>query len=154
MTQQDKLEAAWRLVKEGQRTQMKISDQTTISVRTISTMMGILKEHGGGVRDKSWSFARSLQWNNNQAKAGDDYVEKKAHKWAKQIFKNLGPDALASGKADVLARALEIVNPELPAMLISEWREYISDALGRETMGDAKQQLELTVEEEEEWESL
>jgi hypothetical protein len=73
----------------------------------------------------------------------------------KQIFKNLGPDALASGKADVLARALEIVNPELPGMLISEWREHVSDALGRETLGDAKQQLELTAEEEEEeWESL
>ena len=44
------------------------------------------------MRNKRWAFARSLQWSNkDQLEAGEDYVEKKAHKWAKQIFKNLRP---------------------------------------------------------------
>jgi hypothetical protein len=154
MTQRDKLEAAWRLVMEGGHTQEEIADWTTISVRTISTMMGVLKQHGDRVRDKRWLLARSFKSDEEAGQANEDYVEKVAHKWAKQIFKNLGPGALASGKADVLARALEIVNPELPSMLISEWREHVSEALGTETMADAKSQLELTVEEEEDWESL
>jgi ParB-like chromosome segregation protein Spo0J len=155
MTHRDKLEAAWRLVKEGGRTQVEISDWTTISVRTISTMLGVLKEHGDKARDVRWAVAKSLQWGNkDEQQAGEDYVEKKAHKWAKQIFKNLGPDALTSGKADVLARALEIVNPDLPGMLISEWREHVAEALGTENTADARRQLEPTVEEEEAWESL
>lgn len=154
MTQRDKLEAAWRLVKVGGRTQIEISDWTTISVRTISTMMSVLKEHGDSVKDERWSFARSLQWSNQEEQAGEDYVEKKAHKWALQIFKNLGPDALASVKADVLARALEIVNPDLPGMLINEWREQVRETLGIEAPGESKDQLEATVEEEEAWESL
>ena len=157
MTHRDKLEAAWRLVKEGERTQTEISDLTTISVRTISTMVGILKEHGDAVRNKRWAFARSLQWSNkDQVEAGEDYVEKKAHKWAKQIFKNLGPDALTSVKGDVLARALEIVNPELPSILINEWREQARETLGIEAtqLKDADGQLERTVEEEEAWDDL
>jgi hypothetical protein len=132
MTRGDKLEAAWRLVKEGRLTQTAISDLTTISVRTIATMAGVLREHGPDVKDQRWAVARSRQWNNEdrEVKPGEDWVEKKAHEWAQRIFKNLGPDALASVKADVLARALEIVNPELPNMLINEWREQAMETLG------------------------
>ena len=159
MTHRDKLEAAWRLVKEGSRTQRDLSDLTTISVRTISTMMGILKEHKDRVKDERWAVARSFQWNDKDghADAGEDWVEKKARKWAQQIFKNLGPDALASIKGDVLARALEIVNPELPGILINEWREQALETLGIEAdqlPKDAESQLERTTEEEEAWDSL
>ena len=156
MTHRDKLEAAWRLVKEGGRTQAEISDWTTISVRTISTMMGVLKEHGDKAQDKRWSSARSLQWDGKELQAGEDYVERKAREWAKQIFKNLGPDALFSVKGDVLARALEIVNPELPIILINEWRQQALETLGIEArqLRDAEGQLESTVEEDEAWESL
>ena len=95
-------------------------------------MGAVWKEHRDGVEDKRWAVARSLQWNkeDREVKPGEDWVERKAHEWAQQIFKNLGPDALASVKADVLARALEIVNPELPNMLINEWREEAIEALG------------------------
>ena len=120
-------------------------------------MMGILKEHGDAVREKRWAIARSLQWGDKEeANPGEDWVEKKARKWAQQIFKNLGPDALASVKGDVLARALEIVNPELPSILINEWREQALETLGVEGwhLRDAKDQLESTVEEDEAWESL
>jgi len=159
MTHRDKLEAAWRLVKEGSRTQTDISDLTTISVRMISTMMGILKEHGDRAKDERWAVARSLQWNDKdaQADAGEDWVEKKARKWAQQMFKNLGPDALASVKGDVLARALEIVNPELPGILINEWREQALEALGIEAdqlPKDAESQLERTTDEEAAWDNL
>jgi hypothetical protein len=117
-------------------------------------MMGILKEHKDRVKDERWAVARSFQWNDKdgQADAGEDWVEKKARKWAQQIFKNLGPDALASIKGDVLARALEIVNPELPGILINEWREQALETLGIEAdqlPKDAESQLERTTEEEE-----
>ena len=59
-------------------------------------------------------------------------------------------------KGDVLARALEIVNPELPSILINEWREQALETLGidADQLRDADGQLEETVEEEEAWESL
>ena len=62
-------------------------------------MMAVLKEHGDSVGDKQWAFARSFQWGDKEGQVvvhGEDWVEKKARKWALQIFKNLGPDALAS----------------------------------------------------------
>lgn len=46
VTQDDKLEAAWRLVQQGGRTQQQIRDLTTISVRTIATMTKVLRERG------------------------------------------------------------------------------------------------------------
>ena len=56
----------------------------------------------------------------------------------------------------MLARALEIVNPELPSILINEWREQARETLGIEAtqLKDADGQLERTVEEEEAWDDL
>jgi ParB-like nuclease family protein len=159
MRHADKLEAAWRLVKEGSRTQSAISDLTTISVRTIATMAAVWKEHRNGVKDERWVVARSRQWNSEdrETKPGEDWVERKAHEWAQQIFKNLGPDALASVKADVFARALEIVNPELPNMLINEWREQAIETLGIEASQlpkDADGALEPVEGERGAWDDL
>src|SRR5262249_43318560 len=41
MTRDDKLEGAWRLVKEGEETQTQIADITTVSVRTIAMMIKV-----------------------------------------------------------------------------------------------------------------
>jgi ParB/Sulfiredoxin domain len=46
MTREDKFEGAWRLVKEGEHTQVQIAAITTVAVRTISTMGSTLRKYG------------------------------------------------------------------------------------------------------------
>jgi ParB/Sulfiredoxin domain len=50
MTREDKYEGAWRLVKEGEHTQVQIAAITTVSVRTISTMGSTLLKYG----ERAW----------------------------------------------------------------------------------------------------
>lgn len=113
MTRDDKREAAWRLLKEGGRTQQAIADETTVSLRAVSTMSHILKKYGDKARELTWRRALSLRWHEEDlyAKGEDDWQERKVQKMAKQLLKNLSKDA--HRYPDLLARAFQIINDDL-----------------------------------------
>jgi hypothetical protein len=127
MTRDDKFEGAWRLVKEGEETQTQIADITTVSVRTIATMVKVLRDHNDKAAGLSWKKAKRLL--NGVWDDPDDWDQREAHQLAKQILKNVGRTFVA--RPDITARALEIISPGLPAALVSEWlpvaREIIEE---------------------------
>ena len=120
MSRAEKFDAAFRLVKRGEKTQDQIHDITTVSVRTIATMTSILRDHPEA-KELSWSRARSLQFKQDDKKGSLDWLEEKAQKLAKQLVKNVGVGFVRD--VDVTARALEIVDENLPGALVSEWTD-------------------------------
>ncbi len=61
MTNGDKLEAAWTMLKEGGMNQTAISEKTIVSRRTVTTMAKTLKEHGKEAEKLSWLSAKRLR---------------------------------------------------------------------------------------------
>jgi len=133
MTKNDRFEAAWRMMKMGDRAHRSIQELTTVSLRTLSTMAAVLRERKEEVAELPWSRAKRKQATQDQP-PDYDWVEEKAQKLAAQLQKNTGGIIIAP---DVLARALEIISADLPVALIQEWRELVRDALDRdEALGD------------------
>jgi hypothetical protein len=129
MTREDKFEGAWRLVKEGEHTQVQIAAITTVAVRTISTMGSTLRKYGERVAKLPWSRARGFKLSDEEEIPHEDWIEREAQKLAKQLLRNVGPRFVKS--PDITARALEIINPGFPAALVGEWipvaREVLAD---------------------------
>src|SRR5262245_47120804 len=115
MTREDKLEGAWRLVKEGEHTQVQIAAITTVAVRTISTMGSTLRKYGERVAKLPWSRARGFKLSDEEEIPHEDWMEREAQKLAKQLLRNVGPRFVKS--PDITARALEIISPAFPAAL-------------------------------------
>jgi ParB/Sulfiredoxin domain len=131
MTVEDKREAAWKLLQEGKMRRKAIEEVTTVSPRTIATMAKVLREHKEAA-SMPWRKARQLQ-GGKLTDLPDDWLELKAQKWAKQWVKNMPRDF--SKKADVMARAIELLDPALPRQLISEWPEQARE-LAADQEGD------------------
>ncbi|WP_108682247.1 ParB/RepB/Spo0J family partition protein [Methyloceanibacter sp. wino2] len=114
----DKLEAAWRLVRQGDESQSAIAKAATISRRTVSTMAKVLGEHpqAGAM---TWRQARTLQFDEQTANCEGDWRQLKAQKWASQWAKHLPSDFGAH--ADIVAMALEILNSDFPGQLVHYW---------------------------------
>lgn len=123
MTQNSKLEMAWEFVKLGPQVYSKahIVELTTISDGTVATMRRILKEHGSEVADLPWHQARSKQWG-TQEEADADWREQKARGLAERLrTSGLGSELVKY--PDIFALAVEMIDPELPEKLCSEWIE-------------------------------
>jgi ParB-like chromosome segregation protein Spo0J len=128
MTDADKFEAAWRLVKDDVTglTQKAIADATTISLRTISTMAATLKEHGDQARCLNWQQAKSLQWQTaDDDFDAQDWKSEKAKKMAGQLLKNLGSDPYKH--PDILALAFRYLNEDLAVSLRNALNDELSD---------------------------
>ncbi len=97
MTRAEKFDAAFRLVKQGEKTYEQIKDITTVSVR------------GEDTRNRL------------------DWLEEKAQKLAGQIVKNVGQELVRD--ADITARALEIIDEDLPTALIYAWLDRAQEVL-------------------------
>jgi hypothetical protein len=70
----------------------------------------------------SWNRARALQFKKDeQQEGGADWQERKAQKLAEQLVHNVGPGFVRD--ADITARALEIIDGDLPKALVNEWFE-------------------------------
>ncbi len=121
MSRAEKFDAAFRLVKRGEKTQEQIRDMTTVSVRTIANMVRVLRDHPTA-KDYAWSKARALQFKQDDDERGSgDWQEEKAQKLAKQLVKNVGVGFVRD--TDITARALAIIDEDLPAALIGEWMD-------------------------------
>lgn len=129
ITNRDKLEAAWKLVRQGGSTQKQIAKVTTVSVRTIATMAKVLREHPQA-NEMTWHRGKLLQWGElKEIDDRDEWIERKAQKWAAQWAKNLPSDF--TKYPDVVARALEILDGALPAELIYQWPSTAREVVGQ-----------------------
>jgi hypothetical protein len=122
----EKFDAAFRMVKRNEKTYEQIKDITTVSVRTLATMAALLRDHPVA-KDYTWGRARSLQFPKREDDDRHDWREEKAQKLAKQLIKNVGVGFVRD--ADITARALEIIDEDLPAALIGEWIDTAKDVL-------------------------
>lgn len=125
-----KREAAWKLLKRGRSdeawryTQAKISELTTVALRTVKRMAGVLKKHGDGVSTLTWVDARRTE-RDAEFKPDDGWREKKARKLAKQFVNG----ASLTKDPAVTAMALAMVSARLPKLLVSEWPREATDAM-------------------------
>jgi len=126
LSRAEKFDAAFRMVKRNEKTYEQIRDITTVSVRTLATMAAILRDHAKAM-DYTWSRARALQFETSEEDGRLDWREEKAQKLAKQLVKNVGLGFFRD--ADITARALEIIDENIPASLIGEWIETAKDVL-------------------------
>jgi hypothetical protein len=122
MTHEDKLEAAWKLVRQATKSKKKIAALSTISESTVATMRRVLREYPQS-QAEPWRVAKRLQWSSDDLP--DDWLERKARKLARQWRKNLPRDF--PKHSDVIARALAILDSDLPRHLIFEWHDLAAD---------------------------
>jgi hypothetical protein len=135
MTKQDKFEAAWRLVKEGNQrySKSRIVQMTTVSDGTVATMRRILKDYPLS-KDVSWREAQRHQWGQEQVRhTYDEWAQEMAKKMAKQIAHNVGPNLTM--RPDITALALEMLHPDLPKELIREWYTEACEVIEEEANG-------------------
>jgi hypothetical protein len=130
LSRAEKFDAAFRLLKQGAKTYEQIKDVTTVSLRTINTMAKVLREHPKVLDETSWRRAWSayqMQLVPDSDARHEDWQEEKAQKLAKQLIKNVGVGFVRD--PDITARALEIIDENLPKALVYEWLEIAEDVL-------------------------
>ncbi len=121
MTQQDKLEAAWRLVLAGGFSKARINELTTVSNGTIGNMRKALECHGReALADLSWFEVKKMSWDQGEEFDYDEYALKKARKLAEELTKK--SSVHFANNPDILALALEIISDRLPRALVEQWR--------------------------------
>jgi hypothetical protein len=124
MTDNDKLEAAWKMVCQGSRTKKSIVTATTISTSTIANMRRVLRERPDA-KGQPWRRVKHLQ---RTDELPDDWLEQKAQKWAHQWRRNMPLDF--QKRPDVMARAIAILNPNLPRSLVYQWVDLAEEVVG------------------------
>jgi hypothetical protein len=129
MTQAECSDAAWRLVATTDLSKAQLADAAGVSEATIAIMRrakGVLEARGEvGIADLSWSWAR-LAAAGKDAKHqehDEDWIEKEAGKVAVALGKALG--TRAGKNPEILARALEIYNAQLPRALAMQWADRL-----------------------------
>jgi hypothetical protein len=107
-------------VKERQLTKAKITELTTISNGTIGTMRAALEKHGAEAMAKmSWFMVKRMAWEKEEDFDFDAHKHKKAERLAEEL---ISKTSIQSGhNPDILALALEMINPRLPRALVEQW---------------------------------
>ena len=128
---QEKTGAAWRMVVATEMSKAQIADASGISERLVAYMRSaktkLTAKGTTGLADMRWESARKLADGQilDDAAWDEDAMETKAQTMAALLHKTLG--ANAGRQVEVLARALEIYNGQLPRALAECWHEFIDD---------------------------
>jgi ParB-like chromosome segregation protein Spo0J len=124
MSNEDKLEAAWRLVLLAAHSKREIVEATGASERTIGNMRATLKRLLEGEPGGSWESWREAK----QAASGEEpreWTEEAqaalAREWARRIRQAVGP--MAGRQPAIFAEALELYSEGLPRKLLECWPE-------------------------------
>ena len=134
MTKRDKTEAAWRLVKEQWLTIEQEADFTGTSPSNISIMRGVRGRLSKDpeLEQMTWTQARRADLR-IEYEYDEEGIEKAARKMADRMLKlKIGQGLMVN--TDVTARALQMINENLPWALVWEWfnhhelQEMIDDA--------------------------
>ncbi len=141
VSQQDRTEAAWKLVLLGKHSKSEIVKLCQVADGTVGKMRRLMKLYedkndvgaklfrkrlGEELEDTKWMVAR-LAYAGVEPKAIDD--EERAAKLAKALNRRM--TNLLSRDPRITARALEIYNPGLPRELMKVWEERL-EGLGLE----------------------
>lgn len=124
MTLSDKQEAAWGYTVEGRHSKQRVHELTTVSDGTLATMRRVFKDHPK-YRELTWAQAKRDAKPTPEEADAEDWREAAAVKLVQQLLKNTGGKFMKY--PDVLAMALEMINPELPRALVSEWPEQAEE---------------------------
>ncbi|WP_460273933.1 hypothetical protein [Celeribacter sp. ULVN23_4] len=158
ITREEKGNNAWRLVCLGEGSIAEQAEWSGASKAQISIMRKTfesLRERrikAPTMIDRGWDWSRQIAKGDSPREFTEEVQEGMAQDWAKKIGNALGGKATEC--PGVLARALQIISPTLPARLLDS--EAFWDALnetGREILADADQYRkdeEVTFEAEEE----
>lgn len=126
MSQQDKLEAAWRLIKvktpKGKYaySKAKITEMTTVSNGTLGNMRDALEHHGiEVVESMSWFKVRMMKYDLDHDFDYDEHAYRKAEKLAKEIMKK--SSVHFANSPDIVALALQMISETLPRALVEQW---------------------------------
>jgi hypothetical protein len=147
MTQDDRLNFAWRLVCIGERTAKRVQEASGVSERIVWTMRKKLKELLEQNKDphqlggEKWRHIRDGQQFEGDM---DDYETQEAHRMAKLLQRNFGG---LHRKAHIFARAITILDDKLPERMIKseawqdhleELKEYVEDEIREEQQDDGE----------------
>ena len=120
MTQEDKLEAAWRLVLGQRLSKAKINELTSVSNGTIGNMRHTLKRHGfETVEGLSWHQVKLMNFDLDDDFDRDASNRKKAERLAKEITDKASIHLAKN--PEILAMALELISETLPKALVEQW---------------------------------
>lgn len=124
MTAREKTRAAWRLVCTTDRSKAQIVEACGVGDGTVAAMRRVLHRLGGGAEacDMPWEEARMKARGLDMPESpefDDEAKQKLAEAWALQMRKVL-PRGFEN-KTDILAIALEVLSPRIPARLRDEW---------------------------------
>jgi ParB-like chromosome segregation protein Spo0J len=131
MTREDKLESAWRLVKERSFSKSKISELTTVSNGTIGNMRAALEKHGDeAMANMLWSRVKLMNYDLDDDYDFDAHKQQKAEKLAKELTDKTS--VRLAHNPDILALALEMISPRLPRSLVEQWIPIAMDIVDLE----------------------
>jgi ParB-like chromosome segregation protein Spo0J len=120
MTQTEKSNAAWRLVKEDDLSKQAIADLGLVSRTTVRDMRQRLREiidAGADASDMDWDKARRWTPEGTEGNAdGTDWREKKVEELVRLLIESHVATEL-SKFPDLMMSAFAAINPELPAAL-------------------------------------
>jgi len=127
MTNADKQEAAWKIVKmEDGTTKPQINELTGVSTSNVDIMRAALKRLKGlknpeGELEKlTWAQARRMEWPEDKQFDADGWKERKADLIVEALLKaNIG--FMLKQNYDITAMALERLDASLPRLLLMEW---------------------------------
>lgn len=122
LSEPEKKEAAWRLVKEGKLSIADTVKRGVASGRTVSAMRAVLKKllnNGTDPAGLSWIKARMVG-QEGLALDADDWRMKKAQKIVAALIKAKIGQGLAKDPS-VTALALQMLNATLPGALVRQW---------------------------------
>jgi hypothetical protein len=123
MTRDEKMEAAWRLVKAGNLPVLKIKEATTISrshIYNMQTVLQKLAEKDEDATNLSWKRARWELREEKPEMTDEDYIQRDARKMVDALLRHSIGQGM-SKDVRVTARALEMLNGSLPWNLMYEW---------------------------------
>jgi uncharacterized phage-associated protein len=139
MTKDEKVNTAWRLVLTSNLSKAKIADACKVAPRTVANMRAKVREIGDRISpydlaDKPWKLVNRLSveelLGHSPKPLSDEEFEawrnKKAEQFAKRLVKAFGSQMIKDPEA--FARAIEIVEERLPAMLMETeaWNEHFN----------------------------
>lgn len=131
MTDADKQEAAWRLVKLGGLSKVEIKGVTTVSTSNSAKMRRVLKKLQGlerpdeaiPIAELTWRRALREDWAAEEGGKdwdAEEWMEREATAIVEAIMKaNIG--FMLTKRPEITAMALEKLAPKLPEALVKEW---------------------------------
>ena len=152
----EKREAAWKLVTQYKHLKLskaQIADMSGTAPSTVATMRKVdkaLSESGKAPKDYTWDKARR-QSDTSQEFSSEEWTEKKAKGIVDALLKAKIGQGLAKNP-EVTARALQMLNPRLPAALVRQWwmeDPDIKRELAEELQSDLANPFELLLGPEE-----